>query len=332
MVFNTNPPLLPEWVRNYPEPFLRYKLGEISLGKTLKVWCLKSLDLPEHIVTRVEYGTSYYRWRDIQVAAMRVHGGPKGLERFMLKRCWRSRGYVERAFERIRNGTYMTSNKSGGESSSEGTHSTQIAQLFSQIVNTSRQAMNGSVSVAHGTQNVAHGTQNVAHGTQNVAHGTQNVAHGSGQIGHGLANVQHGEGRGTRSSLSAGHASGHVPNGSEASSSFHSARQVQVQVPHASRQVAHASRQVQREPVQLAHGSRQVAIVHALWPFINGSVQTAHGSALNANSSHATAQHTSRTSTGNAHASTEAGESSTTSGRSAQYVFSSSSESSMEID
>ena len=36
VVFNTNPPLLPEWIRNYHEPFLRYKMGEISLGKTFE--------------------------------------------------------------------------------------------------------------------------------------------------------------------------------------------------------------------------------------------------------------------------------------------------------
>ena len=141
VVFNTNSPLLPEWIRNYHEPFLRYKMAEISLGKTLKVWCLKSADLPEHIVTRVEYGTSYYRWRDIQVAAMRVHGGPKGLDKFMLRRCWRSRGYVERAFERIRNGTFTLPNKCEESSAqfAQATHSMQIAELFAQIANASRQ-------------------------------------------------------------------------------------------------------------------------------------------------------------------------------------------------
>lgn len=106
IVLNTNPPSLPEWIRTYHEPFLRFKLSEMPLGKVLRVWNLKSSDLPGNIVTRIEYGTTYYRWMDIQIIAMRVHGGTKGLEKFLMRRCFRSRGYVERTFERIRHGTF----------------------------------------------------------------------------------------------------------------------------------------------------------------------------------------------------------------------------------
>lgn len=278
-MFNTNPPLLPEWIQNYHEPFLRYKLGEISLGKTLRVWCLKSSDLPEHIVTRVEYGTCYYRWRDIQVAAMRVHGGPKGFEKFMLKRCWRARGYVERAFERIQNGTYMLPNRSkcGGENTTqigEGSHFMQIDQIFAQIANESRQAGNGSGSVAQAS-NVA---QQVAYSSVSLGHGSGQNAHVSAQVMHASRNVAH----------------------------------VYGQIAHGSGQVAHASRLV-------AHGVGQVG--HASGYVAHGSGQVAHG-----------ARQVGNESSGNANGSVDVGESSRESARSVPYVFSSSSNSSMDIE
>lgn len=131
IVLNTSPPSLPTWIRSYHEPFLRFKMSEISLGKVLRVWNLKSSDLPGHLVTRVEYGTCYYRWRDIQVVAMRVHGGQKGLEGFLLKRCVRARGYVERTFERIRSGNFTAQTRgkiahaqAAGEGPSGSQHST----------------------------------------------------------------------------------------------------------------------------------------------------------------------------------------------------------------
>ncbi|XP_046845321.1 uncharacterized protein LOC124439140 [Xenia sp. Carnegie-2017] len=128
IVFNTNPPRFPKWIRQHTNRFLPYKLSELSLGKVLKIWNLKSSDLPHNIVARVEYGTTYYRWRDIQVAAMRVHGGAKGLGRFMLKRCWRSRGYLDRVFRSSIHTTSQTtsqlSNKNGESSRSVQTSRT----------------------------------------------------------------------------------------------------------------------------------------------------------------------------------------------------------------
>jgi hypothetical protein len=273
VVFNTNPPLLPEWVRNYHEPFLRYKLSEISLGKTLRVWCLRSSDLPEHIVTRVEYGTSYYRWRDIQVAAMRVHGGPKGLEKFMLKRCWRARGYVERAFERIQNGTYMlpTRTKCGGENPTQGTsHSMQITQIFAQIANASGQAGNSSALVVQAPRNAGNASGENEHGAASVAHASGQSAHVSDQAVHASRNISHVLGENA----------------------------------HGSQQVAHASL-LQHALVQAGHASGEIA--HGSQQFGNGSSD-------------------------NAHDSVEVGETSRASGRSAAYVFSSSSDSSMEYE
>lgn len=317
-MFNTNPPLLPEWIRNYHEPFLRFKLGEISLGKTLRVWCLKSSDLPDQMVARVEYGTSYYRWRDIQIAAMRVHGGPKGLEKFMLKRCWRARGYVERAFERIQSGTYMLPNQNkctGGETSpqlGEGSHSMQIGQIFEQPTNTARQAGNGSGSVVNVSRNVAHGSSIVAHRfgefhTVSLArrdgqnqYGTAATPHGSRQVLYASRNMEPVQAVVPNMHLSAdnGHASGQIRHGP--GSLTHDLEQIA----HGSRQIDHSAGQV-----QVAHGSGSLA--HDLGQIAHGSRQIGNRSFAN---------------TGRRD---EVGESSR---QSVQHVFLSSSNSSMEDD
>lgn len=131
VVMNTSPPLLPSWIRTYHDPFLRFKLSEISLGKVMRVWNLKSSDLPRHLVARVEYGTSYYRWRDVQMAAMRVHGGQAGLERFLLKRCARARGYVERSFQSIRDGTFLVERCSKSTIANESTAQSELPSTSS---------------------------------------------------------------------------------------------------------------------------------------------------------------------------------------------------------
>lgn len=52
--------------------------------------------------TRIERGTIYFSWLAIKYAGARKYGSVEKFDAFLLDRCYRARGFVERNYARVR--------------------------------------------------------------------------------------------------------------------------------------------------------------------------------------------------------------------------------------
>jgi len=79
------------------------KLYDLPYGQVKSVYDLKAYhDVINLYPTRQEHGTIYFPWHAVRFAAIRKHGGIKEYESYLIDKCYRSRGYVERNYVKVR--------------------------------------------------------------------------------------------------------------------------------------------------------------------------------------------------------------------------------------
>lgn len=78
------------------------RLNDISYGQIRKVFDMTPYDLMNLYPTRVQRGTIYFSYATVRYAGIRKYGCVEDYIRFLLTKCFRSRGYVLRNYDKIK--------------------------------------------------------------------------------------------------------------------------------------------------------------------------------------------------------------------------------------
>lgn len=78
------------------------KLNDIPYGQVRKIYDLTAYaDLFNLFPTRQERGTIYFSWAAIRYAACKKYGGENGFQAYLLDKCYRARGFIERNYKKV---------------------------------------------------------------------------------------------------------------------------------------------------------------------------------------------------------------------------------------
>ena len=79
------------------------RLSDVSYGQLQKTFDVSSIDLMNLYPSRVQRGTVYFSYQTVRYTCIRKHGGMEDYINFILNKCYRSRGYVLRNYDKVKN-------------------------------------------------------------------------------------------------------------------------------------------------------------------------------------------------------------------------------------
>ena len=119
--FDNKKPRIPNWLMHWAslsrrEPMMKYgrerikkrvrghylkRFNDTPFGQVCKVYSMTGYDLMSLSPARIQRNTFYFSYQAIKYAGIRKHGSLNRYMEFMLEKCHRSRGYIQRNYSKI---------------------------------------------------------------------------------------------------------------------------------------------------------------------------------------------------------------------------------------